>query len=451
MTPIDDELRAALHGRAQSLAPAPDPLAGIERRAKRIQRNRIGAAVAGSALAVAAIAVAVPALQSATSTTGPRPPSVASAEPTLVPAPVSYALDPNDPWELRGEPVDEGTRATIQREYATRVQGAEVLVTPLFAQVDEPSQQLEVVFLAEVDGSFRWGVAQSSESGPEFLWDQALTQQAVSLAAALPGDEVARLLVVASPESSAAFYDFDDASEFVDMAELAPGVSTRALEGDPATDSYRVDLPDGQVILPAPDLPETVTPGGEGPGTEVDGAAYAFDADAPWAYRGPAELGAANLAVDDERLFVATDPTRDDGTWSQRPLYAADSDAGVSLLVLLHTKAGEEPVVTTTWQRGDREAEQTEQRVEPGQQVIQSIVLTDLDDGSVLLVALASPQAGGIVLDQPSGNRPDGIGFPGVGLWVLEQGDREGMIRLYTEGDGVEYYAEPVDVGPGGS
>ncbi len=120
----------------------------------------------------------------------------------------------------------------------------------------------------------------------------------------------------------------------------------------------------------------------------------------------------------------------------------------MSVLVLLHTKPGEEPVVTTTWQRGDREAEQTEQRVEPGQPLIQSIVPTDLDDGSVLLVALASPLAGGIVLDQPSGNRPDGIGHPGVGLWVLEQGQREGMIRLYTEGDGIEYYAEPVDVGP---
>jgi hypothetical protein len=298
-------------------------------------------------------------------------------------------------------------------------------------------------------------VAQSSESGPEFLWDAELAPGTVALAAALPGDEVARLLVVASPESSAAFYGYDDASEFVDMAELAPGVHTRALEGDPATDSYRVDLPDRQVILPAPDLPESAPPveepevpveGSDGP--QVDGALYDFDADDPWAYRGPAELGAANLAVDDERLFVATDPGRDDGSWSQRPLYAADSDAGVSVLVLLHTKPGEEPVVTTTWQRGDREAEQTEQRVEPGQPLIQSIVPTDLDDGSVLLVALASPLAGGIVLDQPSGNRPDGIGHPGVGLWVLEQGQREGMIRLYTEGDGIEYYAEPVDVGP---
>lgn len=315
MTPIDDELRAALHGRAQHLAPAADPLAGIERRAKRIQRNRIGAAVAGSALAVAAIAVAVPALQGATSTTGPRPPAVASAEPTLVPAPVSYALDPTDPWEPRGEPVDEGTRATIQREYATRVQGAEVLVTPLFAQVYEPSQQLEVVFLAEVDGAYRWGVAQSSESGPEFLWDQSLAPPAVSLAAALPGDEVARLLVVASPESSAAFYGFDDASEFVDMAELAPGVSTRALEGDPATDQYRVDLPGEQVILPAPDP------------VEAQRAAEPANL-LPWPGRGTADAG----PPEQELLDAFTEGLGDlapAGPASYRPLFTADTDGGV--------------------------------------------------------------------------------------------------------------------------
>ena len=135
-------------------------------------------------------------------------------------------------------------------------------------------------------------------------------------------------------------------------------------------------------------------------------------------------------------------------TWSQRPLHAGTSDAGMSWLSVLHTADGEEPVVTMTWQRGDRAAEQTEQGVEPGQPLVQAIVPTDLDDGSVLLVALASPRAGGIVLEQQGGNRPDGIGDPGVGLWVLSKGGREGMIRLYSEGDGLEYYAEPVDVGP---
>ncbi|MCW2614239.1 MAG: hypothetical protein JWN08_1233, partial [Frankiales bacterium] len=29
MSPLDDELRAALHGRATGLRPSPDPLAGV--------------------------------------------------------------------------------------------------------------------------------------------------------------------------------------------------------------------------------------------------------------------------------------------------------------------------------------------------------------------------------------------------------------------------------------
>ncbi|MDP9435273.1 MAG: hypothetical protein M3P93_08815, partial [Actinomycetota bacterium] len=55
MPPIDDELRAALAGRAAMLAPPADPMAGIERRARSIRRRRTGASVAGTALAVLAV------------------------------------------------------------------------------------------------------------------------------------------------------------------------------------------------------------------------------------------------------------------------------------------------------------------------------------------------------------------------------------------------------------
>lgn len=59
MTPIDDELRTALHRRAAAVAPTADPLAGIEHRAARIRRRRAAVAVAGSALAVTAVALPV--------------------------------------------------------------------------------------------------------------------------------------------------------------------------------------------------------------------------------------------------------------------------------------------------------------------------------------------------------------------------------------------------------
>jgi hypothetical protein len=109
MSPIDDELRAALHRRARVLDPSPDPLAGIERRARRMRRNRIGAAVAGSALAVTAVAGVVPLLQG-TSPVPDRPP-VATAAPTLEPTPGAdpgagrrlVRPGPATPWAPRGE------------------------------------------------------------------------------------------------------------------------------------------------------------------------------------------------------------------------------------------------------------------------------------------------------------------------------------------------------------
>ncbi|MCW2587053.1 MAG: hypothetical protein JWN55_2569, partial [Frankiales bacterium] len=46
MSPLDDQLRAAMHARADVLAPSPDPLAGIEARARGIKRRRAAASVA---------------------------------------------------------------------------------------------------------------------------------------------------------------------------------------------------------------------------------------------------------------------------------------------------------------------------------------------------------------------------------------------------------------------
>jgi hypothetical protein len=60
MTPMDDELRAVLHGHAQHVVPVPDLMPGIERRARAIQRRRRALAVAGSALSVLLVALALP-------------------------------------------------------------------------------------------------------------------------------------------------------------------------------------------------------------------------------------------------------------------------------------------------------------------------------------------------------------------------------------------------------
>ena len=91
---------------------------------------------------------------------------------------------------------------SIAAEYGARHGGAGALLTPLWGQVDEPSGRSEMVFLATVGTEDRWGVVRSSESGAEFVVDEPLPDQVLALAAVLPGDEVARLVVVALPRSA---------------------------------------------------------------------------------------------------------------------------------------------------------------------------------------------------------------------------------------------------------
>jgi hypothetical protein len=449
MSPIDDELRAALKGRAQVVSPTPDPLAGIEQRAKRIQRNRIGAAVAGSVLAVALVAAVVPAVQSVTAT-GDDVPRVASAQPTTAPAPATspYALDPENPWDYRGEDLEllgPGTLDTIESEFGVRHGARSVELTPLFGQLYEPSQRFTLFFLADVemaDGvhQYFWGVSETpTDAGPEFVVDEPLAEPAMALAAGLEGDEVGRLVVVADPAVDEIAYFEDKTESFRTMTALADGVGIIALTGDPDSDRYRVSV-EGEEIhrAPAPDVaaPEQPDPVDEGAGAPVDTGPYGFDVAQPWRFRGASDP--AELVGTADRLLAE----RHGEGWRGQALYAADSDAGVQLVVRLHTKQGEPPLVSTTWQRGDQAAEQTDQVVAPGQLLIQASVPIAADDESRLLVALASPEAGGIVLTGAGGNRPDGIGDPGVGLWSVTTGE-SGTVRLYTDGDGVEYHAEP--------
>lgn len=319
MSPLDDELRAALRGRATALAPSPDPLAGIEQRAKRLQRNRIGAAVAGSVLAVALVAAVVPALQS--SMTAPRPPQVAASDP---PAPdldlTRYALDvdaPQNAWGFRGRPVSEQDRALIQREYATRTGGSEVTVTPLYGGFDESAARDEVVFVADVDGKSRWGIASyPGEAGLEIVWDEPLPKPALALAAALPGDEgVGRLLLVAAPEVERVFYG--SASDEASMAMPEAGVATGPLDRDPDTDYYRV-LAGGQEVA------RGAAPDAEQPSAEPANLLE-------WPSRGAElspDLDAAVLKQFTAALPGLPEEPQDAGV-RYRPLFTGDTDGGV--------------------------------------------------------------------------------------------------------------------------
>ena len=434
MSPIDDELRTALQRRATGVAPAPDPLAGIERRAGRMRRNRLAASVAGSVLAVSAVATAIPLLSGPTV---PDAPPVAVTRPTPEPSPVvttsSYALDPAAPWAYRGTPLEElgtGTVETVAREYAAKLGVPEdaVTLTPLWGQVDEPSARTELVFVATVGPAARWGLARSSEAGPEFPVDEPLPQPAVALAAALPGDEVARLVVVAAPTVGELQYGPDDAGEPVPMTALAPGVGITPLEGDPATATYRVLDPSGAELLRAR-VPEVAAPDG-GAATE---APVPGDAPPPptnvvdWPLRGsvPDELAEQVTTAFAEAVGVSRDGV---GT---RLLYGGERDG--TAYVLLQGWYGAD-ARAFAWSRDldtGRSASTLMPHTAPGPAVFGALL-----DGVLLVVP--EPLAGQVLYAPDGDSEPVPVPDQGTEAAVLvdRAPDAAGDRLLVLDGDG---------------
>ena len=266
MSPIDDELRALLSDRASAVPPAPDPLGGIERRAKRMRRNRVAASVAGTALVVSAIALALPTLRpdnggGTTQVAATPSPAVSiEASPTAAPARASM-LDPEHPWPYRGleKLVVPTELASLQAEWSAKHPGS--TLRPLYGHVYEPSNQEEIVVVSSLP--YRWGVATSSEAGWQFDVDNELPARATVLMTPLPGDEAPRLLILAAPSTGDMSYAKDGTS-FRTVVGSDPGVAFVPLEGDTSHDMVRVLDGDGDEDHPvfrgpAPDADSQVT------------------------------------------------------------------------------------------------------------------------------------------------------------------------------------------------
>ncbi len=418
MSPIDDELRAALRGRAHELAPSPDPLAGIERRAKAIRRNRVAASVAGSALAVAAIALAVPAL-TPSALPDQLPPVIAMP---AVPSPAQqvnpYALDPADPWPYRGNPdvALQGDLDGFILEWAIRrgVPTDDVRLFPLFGQIVEPFGIPEVVYVATMlsSGESWWGVATATESGTELKVDRPLAPGTIALSAALPGDEAARLLVTASPQAEQIEYGADDATEFVRMTAPAPGVGITALDGDPATDQVRVLVQDAEIFRgPAPDLAST--PGGSpspGAGPSPRAVAPASPIPSP-----PPSAGSTVAARPDNVLGWPARGVKNDGL-VERAGKAYATAKGVSraqvnweVLLVADNDAGQRYAVLNAWVLGQRAqvfgwietpGRDPEPQLRPFTakgQAVAALLLTEVPGSTVnQLVVVYQPQTGDV-------------------------------------------------------
>ena len=398
MSPLDDELRRTLHSRAALLDPAADPFAAVEARARSMKRRRTAGVVAGAALAVGLIAGGIPVVTSALDSPartdlGPaNPTGEPSPSPSVDTATSRYALDPANPWDYRGDPmvIAEGNRVTFAQEWAVR-QGTtvgNVRFDPLFGQVWESSQLAEVVYVATLKdtGTSYWGVVVATESGPEFVYEVPLPADATLLAAPLPGDEVARLLVVAAPEVTSVQYapnGGDWAAAVSTAGAGAPGAFVKGLEGDPAVDRLRA-LVGSQVVgdIPAPDV--------ETQGS-VDGApSNALD----WPRRGIADDPLELRAVAGYATAVEADPT----TVEYRALFAGDNDSGQKyVLIQAWTPSGRAQSFGWIETPGRAPEAVLQPEIPMGAQAL-ALLLTDVPGSSVdQLVVVPAPGAGQVL------------------------------------------------------
>jgi hypothetical protein len=435
MSPLDDELRAALHGRATGLRPSPDPLAGVERRATRIRRRRTVAAVAGSALAVAAVALAVPAL---TPSSGPEPQAPAATPSTVTTSPSPQAPSPqafsfDDPWEFRGDraTLADGSLEPLTREWAALKGVAEssVDVVPLYGEVFESSRVAQVVYAARVRASqeMEYGLVLAREGGPEFTSRAPLSRETRLLLVPAPGDEVPRLFAVAAPDARRLDYAPDGAT-YREMAVKAPGVGLVGLEGDTSRDRVRLTHADGSSLeadAPEPSGADAPPVTGERPDNVLD-----------WPFRGVADdaLVARAAAAYAQAQQVPVDQVEYD------VLLTAGTDGGLAYAVLQAWVRGERAQVFALVERPDGTSEPVLQPLTDPDVPVVAVLLTGVPGRTTdELVVLPQPQTGQVLYTPPGGQERPVEPAPGLdGVVLIDRqfgADRDRLRVLDGDGD----------------
>ncbi len=259
MSPLDDELRTLLGQRAADIAPSPDPLAGIESRARRIRRNRIAASLTGAALAVAVVAAVVPSVLPDKLADGGSTQFADDDAPDRASEIPPSGLDPANPWPYRGNPslISDGAVQALRDAWAA-ANHPESQISPLVGLENKSSKETEIAFVSTAKGVNTFAVATTSISGWQVLYQAPFTAGETALMAALPGDEVPRLMVVASPRTIGDLSYASDGSSFATANGPFPGVAFVPLEGDTSKDAVRVldgngDLDKPLFLGPAPD------------------------------------------------------------------------------------------------------------------------------------------------------------------------------------------------------
>lgn len=433
MTSLEDNLRATLRARAESVAPLGDVLARVEIRARGLRRRRTVSAVVAGVAVLAGVSVAVPLLdrgEERVSFAGPSPAPSAAPSASAVAGP-PQAFDPARPWEYRGDPsVLNGLGSAAPGVWGDAHGVDDIGVAPLFGQVYEPSGRAELVFVATTDRPYLV-VARAAPAGtsarPELLLDVPLPSTPV-LALALPGDEAARLLLLAGPQVTTLQYGPDSASEFSDLAALAPGVGTGPLDGNLTTDLIRAATPDGTEVYrgPAPD------PAG------ADSTLPRPDNALDWPTRGTVDPALEARAV---RAFATAfgDPGAVVG---HTVLFAGANDSG-QRYVVLQAWLGDGPAFSFAWiETPGRDPEPVLQPAIAADEKVVAILLTGIPGRTTDELVVVPVPGTGQVLYRPTANgrfapvSDTGLeASDGVVLVGRERGADGDAIRL-LDGDG---------------
>jgi hypothetical protein len=248
MSPIDDELRRALHDRADHLSPAPDPLAGIESRAHRLRRRRVS--VAGAVLAVVALGVAVPVLTAGSSPAPARlaGPSTPSATPAVV-----QAADPLNllTWQARGTAPAEADVSALKAGFAAAV-GApldQVQFRLLFSITHHGLTVTMGQAWAQGQLAHDVGYTTGGANSPElFVGKQTAMQTPVValVAAGAAGATTDLLVLVPRPGTGQVSYSPDATTSFAAVASGRSDIDAVGLvDRDPRAMQDRVQILDG--------------------------------------------------------------------------------------------------------------------------------------------------------------------------------------------------------------
>lgn len=427
MSPLDDELRAALRGRASVLTPTPNPLAGIERRAGRMRRNRIAASVAGSMLAAALVAAVFPAIQ-VSLMSQPDVPPVASS---TAPEPSPLASRPINAVDWPSTPLDPAQHDDYVAEWATTRErpGSPVEGEVLYSGRTPVGRQVFAFQLWFPGEPANLHVMVSDDAGPLPLGDTLAAPGLDLVQAIIPGEEFPYVLVLPRPGVDEVRYAADGMT--FQPVRLQGRTALLERTGPTGEKPDRIQLLEGGRV---------VHTGEANPGGPTDGEQEGPDNLLGWPARGQSNEALQERAA----AAYATAKDTDRSQVAYRVLLTADTDAGTRYTVLEAWVQGRQAQVFALIETPGRPPEPVLQPLtEPAEPVV-AVLLTE-QPGSTAdeLVVVPAPTTGQVRYAPNGSAEPEPVepvpGLDGIVLLSRDRGAQDDRLRL-IDGDGTQTF-----------